>query len=109
VDGVKNVTGSTMDELLQEFKKRVTRIAQGLGDSGFFKNRQELGDSLQTFLREVLEMKLAESTLPEALFDLTQVLHTLSNRPVILLVDEYDTPTSHAVQHGYFPEVRRDP
>jgi len=35
---------------------------------------------------------------------MTEILHVL-HRKQVLLIDEYDTPTSYAVQNGYFPDV----
>jgi hypothetical protein len=94
-----------MDELLQQFKNHVVAIVRRLEDSGLFKNRQELPRNQQAFLKAVLEKKLDDSEWPTVLFELTRLLHTLLNREVIVLVDEYDTPTSYAIQHDYFPEV----
>lgn len=32
---------------------------------------------------------------------ITQALYTIYDRPVIVLVDEYEAPLNHALQHGY--------
>ena len=103
------MTDSTMDKLLRKFKTYVVTIAQELEDSGFFKNTQELGANSQTFLRRLLKKRLDNSEWPIVLFNLTRLFHTLFKRQVILLVDEYDMPTSYAVQHRYFPKVCYDP
>lgn len=95
-----------MDGLLQKFKNNVTRLALELEDSGFFKNRQELGNNSQKRLTNILSKRLDDSEWPTALFELTQILHILTKREVIVLIDEYDTPTSHAVECNYFPAVR---
>jgi len=101
--GAKNVLGSTMDEFRQAFKNCVHDIARGLEASGLLKGK--LGKSGHKFRDQVLAKTLDDTEWPGALFRLTNVVHELTKRPVIVLVDEYDTPTSHAVQHGYFPEA----
>ncbi|KIM76795.1 hypothetical protein PILCRDRAFT_12500 [Piloderma croceum F 1598] len=100
-----NMFSSTMDGLLQDFKNHVSLIAQQLETSGKFNNRGELDNSKQLFLDNVLKKTLDDSEWPTALFRLTTLLNTLSKRLVVVLVDEYDTPTSYAVQHGYFDDA----
>jgi ABC-type uncharacterized transport system permease subunit len=98
-----------MDMLLQEFKNHVSLIAQQLETSGKFNSRGELGNSEQMFLNNVLQKTLDDSEWPVALFRLTTLLNTLSKRLVVVLIDEYDTPISYAVQHGYLDEVCKSP
>ena len=94
-----------MDELLQKFKNNVTRLALELEDLGFFKNHQELGNNSQKCLTNILSKHLDDSEWPTALFELTQILHILTKQEVIILIDEYDMPTLHAVECNYFPMV----
>jgi len=98
-----------MDKLLQEFKNHVSGIAWQLERDGAFKNRKKLHRSDQTFLGQVLNKKLDDSGWPTALFKLTRLLHTLHGKEVVLLMDEYDTSTWYAIQHGYFPVVHLIP
>lgn len=95
-----------MKNMLEDFKTCIAGVARELEDTGSFKNRHELGLNSQKFLNGVLRKELDDSEWPTALFQLTRVLRTLHNKRVMVLVDEYDTPISYAVQHGYFPEVR---
>lgn len=101
----KNVIGSTMAVLLQKFKNHVTDIARRLQSLGFFRNRGELLEDQQDFLEAVLKQTVPDSQWPDVLFKLTEILHMLHQRRVVILIDEYDTPISYAVQHGYFLEV----
>jgi hypothetical protein len=68
-------------------------------------NLHELDDIHRTFLNRILDEEHKAEVDARALFRLTRVLHFLHKREVIVLVDEYDTPTSYATQHDYFPEV----
>ena len=77
-------------------------------------NLHELGETHCTFINQVLNEEhkaKIQANLPvdseEALFMLTEVLHVLHKREVIVLVDEYDTPMSYATQHDYFTDVVR--
>ena len=101
----KNVVASSMVDFLQKFKDHVSSIAQQLVRDGAFENLQDLHQLDRNFLDEVLTKRLADSDWSTALFELTRTLHVVHEKKVVLLVDEYDTPTSHAVQHGYFLQV----
>jgi len=103
--GTKDVVGSTMAKLLQNFRDHVTDIVLRLESLGFFQNRGELLMYQQAFLEAVLKGTISDLRLPDVLSMLTEILHMLHQKQVIVLIDEYDTPTSHAVQGGYFPEV----
>ena len=105
VCGAKNVIGSTMARLLQNFRNRVTKTVRRLEDSGFFQNRGELPKNQLEFLEAVLKGTVPDSELPDVLFQMTEILHVLHRKQVVVLIDEYDTPTSYAAQDGYFPEV----
>ena len=105
VGEVKNVTGPTMHQFLQEYKTFVSNIAKQLMRDGFFKSVPSLDEYDKKFLDDVLNETLPDSKLPTALFELTRLLHILNNRAVVVLIDEYDTPTSYAVQQGYSSEV----
>jgi Predicted AAA-ATPase len=101
--------GSTMANLLQEFKKHVVTMAQELEDLGFFQNRGKLPMNQQAFLGAALKGIIHDSEWDTVLFELTEILHALHQREVVILIDEYDSPTFYAVQHEYFPEVCPSP
>ena len=101
----KNVIGSTVGDMLQEFKIQVMRVVQRLYNQGFLPNLDRLSNYQQEFLDAVLNEKLSDPRCDTVLLELTELLYTLHERRVVVLVDEYDTPTSYAVQHGYFSQV----
>jgi hypothetical protein len=94
-----------MDDLQERFGKLIYDIAQDMQNDGYFFGSRELGDGYQTFLRDILRGQLPKAQLPMALYNLTKVIARLTKRNIIVLIDEYDTPTSYAVQYGYFPDV----
>jgi hypothetical protein len=95
-----------MKGLLQEFKNCVINIVEYLLRGGLHKNLQDIH---QTFLNDVLREKLDDSKWAKVLYKLTKLLHTLYGREVIVLIDDYDSPLSHAAPHGYFSEVHPKP
>jgi hypothetical protein len=102
---MKSVSASNMHDLLTRFKRCVSRAAKGLQDAGFFNNSQELSPADQLLLQNIIMTNLKDEQWAMALFDLTRMLHILSGRRVIVLWDEYDTPTSSAAQSDYFSIV----
>ena len=102
---VKNVIGLTMDDLLKQFSELVFNIARDMENDGYFIGSQELGEAQQTFLHDVLHRRLGKKQLPTVLYRLTKVVAKLTEMTPIVLIDEYDTPISYAVQNGYFLDV----
>ena len=80
-----------------------------LEDAGFFQNREKLTPNLRKFLEEIISETLPDRKWFSALSKLTQVLHLLHKRRVIVLMDEYDSPMSYAAQHPYLTEVCPSP
>jgi hypothetical protein len=104
-NNAQNVIGETMNELLENFKWQISQVVKNAGRAGYFTNREELTGEHRTFVDEIMKGERADVNWTKALFELTEIVHLLTNRLVLLLIDEYDTPTSNAVRHGYFPEV----
>ena len=94
-----------MDDLLEQFGELVSDIVWDMQNDGYFSGCQDLGEVYQTFLHDLLGQWLAKKQLPRMLYNLTRVIAKLTKRRPIVLIDEYDTPTSYAVQNGYFPDI----
>jgi hypothetical protein len=102
----KNVIGDTYKSFKKEFRMLVAAIISDLKRRGLLSNLHELDETHRTFINEILREGNKASVEAQALFQLTEILHTLHKREVILLIDEYDTPTAYASQYGYFSKVR---
>lgn len=94
-----------MDDLLAQFGELVFEIAQDMQNDGYFSSSHRLGKAYQTFIHDVLRRQLAKKQLLRALYNLTKIIGKLTNRRPIVLIDEYDPPTSYTVQNGNFPDV----
>ena len=97
--------GLSMCQLRQRF--RSNEIAARLEQLGCFKgSRCQLNLVQRRFLNAITQDGVTDANLPNALLYMTQVIHALNPRNrAIVLVDEYDAPTSQAVQGGYFEMV----
>ena len=49
--------------------------------------------------------QLTRKKLPKALYKLTDLVYQSTERRLIVLIDEYDPPTSYAVQSGHSSDV----
>ena len=102
---MKHVRCRTYDDLVEGFKDQVVEIAEDLKDHGYFKSKLELSHTKRKFLRHLLKRKLPDRNWTRALYLLTDIVHKLAKREVIVLVDEHDTPMSEALRRGYLEEV----
>jgi hypothetical protein len=101
----KNVIGDNMDALLTAYKSHVINITEKLVRSGLFADRRKLDEISQKFIDDLLNDTLADSKWPTALSTLTELLHILHQVRVVVLVNEYDAPTSYAMRCGFFSKV----
>jgi hypothetical protein len=95
-----------MEMLVKRFRQLVRKVAGDVKNSGHFNNSSVLDEDDRTFIDDARKSRLDEDQLPDALYDLTRIVEKLTNRRVIVLIDEYDTPISHAIKNGYSSEVR---
>ena len=64
-----------------------------------------ISDFERSTLRAILHRTADQTTLERGLLDLSRMLHRATGRPVVILVDEYDTPILAGWTHGYYAEV----
>jgi hypothetical protein len=102
---LSNVNGLNMEMLVKRFRQLVRKVAGDVKNSGHFNNSSVLDEDDRTFIDDARKSRLDEDQLPDALYDLTRIVEKLTNRRVIVLIDEYDTPISHAIKNGYSSEA----
>ena len=104
-DSQRQIIATTLGDLKGEFQKLVKTVVLDLLERGLLTNLHELHETSRTFVNQVVNRELPADEWPESLSKLTDILYTLHKREVIVLIDEYDTPTAHATRYAYFDEV----
>jgi hypothetical protein len=103
----KDVTGGTMKAMLDGFKTQMADLTGELIDSGLLPepDSNRLSNRHQTYLKDIMKFALPDEEWPAVGLKLTRMLHTVNNKKVIILIDEYDTPMSSALQNSYLEGV----
>lgn len=87
----------------------ISRVVVRLKNAGFFQDLGKLPESGQNLVNEIITETLPDQKWSAVLLDLTEVLHFLHKKPVIVLIDEYDSPMSYAARYPYVHEVCPSP
>ncbi|KAI0048120.1 hypothetical protein FA95DRAFT_1572105 [Auriscalpium vulgare] len=102
-----NVIGGTISDLRSAFLVEVKRAVMHMKRTGCFANANELDESDASFLRKL--MTVSSSTLDASqaetiLRNISRIVHELSKRPILFLMDEYDSPIAYSAEHGFHEE-----
>lgn len=57
------------------------------------------------YYKKLKAEEVDEATIQNSLYFLTRILSTIYDKPVILLIDEYDVPLAKAQENGYYQEM----
>lgn len=57
------------------------------------------------YFRNIVEGKVTEVSLTGAFRTLSTMLHTHYGKPVVILIDEYDTPIQHGYTGGFYDQI----
>lgn len=66
---------------------------------------EELSEHQQTQMKQLLDVRMDDGTLMNALRALSLVMHQYYGQKVIILIDEYDVPLDKALQYGYYDRM----
>ena len=105
-DSQRQIVGTTFENLQAEFQKLVKSVAEDLLKRGLLPDLEKLHKVDFDFLNQILNRELRADEWQGSLARLSDILYTLHNKDVVVLLDEYDTPTAHATHYGYYTEVR---
>jgi hypothetical protein len=105
LDDRKNVGGPTQEDLEEGFVNQVVDVARRLRSVGHLESNSNLDSDQRKYLRRLFDRQLSKYEWKAALAKLTEIIFTITERTTIVLVDEYDTPMSEALQRGYLEEV----
>jgi len=103
------MSGHTLVDLQQAFKKLVTSMVKDLDDTGHFLNRDKLPTHQRAVLDSVLGETLRDSDLSDVLFNLSKILSDLHGKKTIVLIDEHDTPMTNVAKQPFAEQVFPSP
>ena len=99
---LKDINGSNLEEMILQLK---TELIEVFIDYAELLKSEKLLDIEKEMFSKVLNLKANKIELQGALKLLSRLLYKEYERPVILLVDEYDVPLQTAYVKGYYDEA----
>ena len=99
---LKDVQGENFGEMLLALRTQMNEIF--IEQANLLKSEKLLEIEKEMF-RTVLNLKAEKIELQNALKLLSRLLYKEHNKPVILLLDEYDVPLQNAYVKGYYEEA----
>ena len=99
---LKDVQGENFEEMLLALRTQMNEIF--IEQANLLKSEKLLEIEKEMF-RTVLNLKAEKIELQNALKLLSRLLYKEYNKPVILLLDEYDVPLQNAYIKGYYEEA----
>ena len=99
---LKDVKGKNFKEMLLSLK---TELVELFIEYSELLKSEKLLDIEKEMFNKILNLKANEIELQNALKLLTRLLNKEYERPVILLLDEYDVPLQNAYVEGYYDEA----
>lgn len=105
---LKDVDGDTFEKAVLSLASVVTRYTRHFR---FLLSSEKLAPDLKADVEEVLQAKrlpalMQYEAIVNALATLTDALKSVCDRPVIVLIDEYDVPLNRARCHGYYEAMQ---
>ncbi|MEZ4529171.1 MAG: AAA family ATPase [Desulfobacterales bacterium] len=74
-------------------------------DYASFLSEYDLSEMDRELIRRMPEGKASQAEYEDGLRHLSQMLHICTGQPVVLLIDEYDTPLHAGYNKGYYEEI----
>lgn len=99
---LKDVDGLTFESALKTLKIVVANLCKSLSVALDCKNL--LPSDMEAY-RKLEYVRADTEELKDSLRLLTNMMHTVYNKPVILLIDEYDVPLAKAQENGYYRQM----
>ncbi|KAI0048121.1 hypothetical protein FA95DRAFT_1678602 [Auriscalpium vulgare] len=105
------VSGSTLTDLKEKFVLQVLRGVRRMKSSGCFRGIRDsdMCPYDREFMDRILKVSCAGLTskfdASDILSEVIRIANELCHRSIFLIVDEYDTPVNHAIDHGYYEEA----
>lgn len=92
-----------------EFKKAYAKLCSILAElyreHFYFMESEKINDLDKEVFYRIAAKKASQEELENSLFYLIKIMSIQYEKPVILLLDEYDVPLAKASEHGYYTEM----
>lgn len=92
-----------------EFKKAYAKLCSILAElyreHFYFMESKKINDLDKEVFYRIAAKKASQEELENSLFYLIKIMSIQYEKPVILLLDEYDVPLAKASEHGYYTEM----
>lgn len=93
------------EDAFEKTRKKICQLIANLyADYSFLLKSDRLTDNDKNFWRKV-SVDMDDVTATMALYQLSIALHSYYGKPVLILLDEYDTPMQEAYLKGYWEEL----
>lgn len=99
---LKDVNDTTYEKMLLDMKTAILDMYQ---EHMYLLESDKIYDFEKEQIKEILWCREDEITLKNSIKDLSKYLSRHFDKPVILLVDEYDVPLQNAYVEGYYEEA----
>ena len=99
---LKDVKGNNIEETLLSLR---TELVELYIDYANILENEKLLDVEKEMFKTILNLKANKVDMQNALKLLTRLLYKVYEKPVILLLDEYDVPLQNAYVEGYYDEA----
>ncbi len=99
---LKEMEGDNFYEAMVEFSHIIERMC---GDLSYLQESHLVGQQEKDTLAILGKVSKEKDVLTNSLVTLCRALYAHWDRPLILLIDEYDVPLARAQENGYYPEM----
>ena len=99
---LKDVNDRNYDNMILDLKTAMINMYK---EHMYLLDSDKIYDFEKNKINDILNAKEDEIVLKNAVKDLSEYLNRYYNRPVILLIDEYDVPLQSAYIEGYYDEA----
>jgi len=99
---LKDVKKTNIDDCLESLK---IKIADEYRNHKYILSSGDIDETDKLEFLNIINKTASKIDYKNSLYLLSRLLYQYHNIPVIILIDEYDTPINHAFTRGYFDEV----
>lgn len=99
---LKDCKATSWENMQEKLKHNLSSLYQ---QYSFLLEDKALSEADCRYFNEILNEKAKQTALENALQQLLQMLRQHYQKPVVLLIDEYDVPIQQSWEHGFYTEA----